>query len=284
MAETDQPVRAAAAPDEVTALAETTVADRPREGVQSLARAFSILQEIARHPDGIGLADLSKRVGLHSSTAFHLVKTMVGLGYVRQSPETRRYSIGRMIFTLAAGALDEVALVSQATPVLEALARSTGESCHLAVRAGDDIVVVARTAGTGAFQLTDRVGVMRPAHATALGKVLLAGLSDRQVERFLADRPLEAFTPNTITDPTRLATELARVRAEGVAFDDGEFNPEVRCVAVPVQDFTGQVAGSVGVSGPVWRLTIQRLQETTTAVKDAARQIGQALGHRDPAG
>ena len=122
---------------------------RPRGGVQSLARAFSIMEEIARNRDGIGLAELSKRVGLHNSTTFHLVKTMVSLGYVRQMKDLKRYRIGRPLFALAASALDEVEMVSLATPILEELSRETGESAHFSVRLGDAVVVLARTAGRG---------------------------------------------------------------------------------------------------------------------------------------
>src|SRR5262245_62232420 len=76
--------------------------ERARGGVQSLGRAFAILEEIARHREGIGLADLSKRVGLHNSTTFHLAKTMVSLGYIRQARDTKRYRVGRPLFALAA--------------------------------------------------------------------------------------------------------------------------------------------------------------------------------------
>ena len=148
-----------------------------RGGVQSIGRGFAIMEEIARNRDGIGLAELSKRVGLHNSTTFHLVKTMVSLGYVRQLKDYgKRYRIGRPLFALAASALDEIEMVSLATPVLEDLSRETGESAHFSVRMGDAVVVLARTSGPGAFQLTDRVGVVRPAHCTALGKVMLAAL------------------------------------------------------------------------------------------------------------
>src|SRR5690348_4893316 len=99
-------------------------------GVQSIGRAFAILEEVARNREGIGLADLSKRVGLHNSTTFHLVKTMVSLGYVRQMPDSKRYRVGRPLFALAASALDEVEMVSLATPILEDLSRETGESAH----------------------------------------------------------------------------------------------------------------------------------------------------------
>ena len=144
--------------------------DAQRSGVQSLGRAFAILEEIARHREGIGLADLSKRVGLHNSTTFHLAKTMVSLGYVRQERDSKRYRVGRPLFALAASALDEIEMVNLATPILEDLSRESGESGHFAVRMGDAVIVIARTSGTGAFQLTDRVGVVRPAHCTALAR------------------------------------------------------------------------------------------------------------------
>jgi len=80
--------------------------DKQRSGIQSLGRAFAILEEVARHREGIALADLSKRVGLHNSTAFHLVKTMVSLGYIRQEKDTKRYRVGRPLFALAASSLD----------------------------------------------------------------------------------------------------------------------------------------------------------------------------------
>src|SRR6202023_2384246 len=136
---------------------------RERGGIQSLERAFAIMEEVARNRDGISLAELSKRVGLHNSTTFHLVKTMVSLGYIRQIKDGKRYRIGRPLFALAASALDEIEMVSLATPVLEDLSRDTGESGHFAVRMGDAVVVIARTSGPGTFQLTDRVGVVRPA-------------------------------------------------------------------------------------------------------------------------
>src|SRR5882762_6933275 len=101
--------------------------DRQRSGVQSLGRAFAILEEVARHREGIGLAELSKLVGLHNSTTFHLVKTMVSLGYIRQEKDTKRYRVGRPLFALAASSLDEIEMVNVATPVLEDLARDTGE-------------------------------------------------------------------------------------------------------------------------------------------------------------
>jgi IclR family transcriptional regulator, KDG regulon repressor len=255
--------------------------DRARGGVQSLGRAFAILEEVARHREGIGLAELSKLVGLHNSTTFHLAKTMVTLGYMRQERDSKRYRVGRPLFALAASALDEIEMVNLATPVLEDLSRESGESGHFAVRMGDSVVVIARTSGAGAFQLTDRVGVVRPAHCTALGKIILASLRPDQLKRFLERVDLKPSTKKSITEPSALLREITEIRRSAIAFDDGEFNAEVRCVAVPVYNFTGEVIGALGISGPIWRMTDQVLQSRAKLVQTAAKRLSAEFGARD---
>jgi len=252
--------------------------DRQRSGVQSLGRAFAILEEVARHREGIGLAELSKLVGLHNSTTFHLAKTMVSLGYMRQERDSKRYRVGRPLFALAASALDEIEMVNLATPVLEDLSRETGESGHFAVRMGDTVVVIARTSGPGAFQLTDRVGVVRPAHCTALGKIILASLRPDQLKRFLERVELKPSTAKSITEASVLLREIAEVRRSAIAIDDGEFNAEVRCIAVPVYNFTGDVIGALGISGPIWRMSDQVLKSRAKLVQAAAQRLSTEFG------
>jgi DNA-binding IclR family transcriptional regulator len=143
---------------------------------------------------------------------------------------------------------------------------------------GDAVVVIARTSGPGAFHLTDRVGVLRPAHCTALGKVILASLRQDQLERFLERVDLKPSTEKSITEIPQLLREIAEVRRTGVAFDEGEFNLEVRCIAVPVKDFTGQIIGALGISGPIWRQSNQVLQAKAKTVQAAANRLSAALG------
>lgn len=251
---------------------------KERGGIQSIGRAFAILEAIASHSEGIGLAELSKQVALHNSTTFHLVKTMVRLGYVSQLPDSKRYRIGSRLFTLAAGALDENAYLALSTPVLETLTGETGESAHFAIRSGRDIVVIARTTGSGLLQLLARPGAQRPAHATALGKVLISALNDAQIRQVLGEGPLQRFTPKTIVERDGLLREIEAVRKNGIAFDDGEFDQDVRCVAVPVHDFSGRIAGAIGISGPVWRLSLQSLQSKADRVLEAAARLSGQLG------
>ena len=260
---------------------ESLPASKERGGIQSLERAFAILEEVARNREGINVADLGKAVGLHNSTAFHLVKTMAQLGYISQVRDSKRYRIGSRLFTLAAGALEENSFLAVATPVLETLTGETGEAAHFAIRSGNSIVVIARTAGSGMLQMVDRDGGQRPAHATALGKVLLAPLNDAQIRQFLGTEPLRRYTPKTIVERSILLREIDEVRKKSIAFDDGEFGEEIRCVAVPVHDFSGRVAGAVGISGAVWRLSLQSLQAKAQQVREAAKTISAQLGYNE---
>lgn len=255
-----------------------------RNGIQSLVRAFAILECIARSSGGLGLVDLSRAVGLHSSTTFNLLRTMLALGYVRQSPTDKRYSIGRSIFCLATTALDEIALVNLATDVLNQLSLVTGETSHFAIWSGNEAIILAKSDGIGAFQLSDRVGGARPAHATALGKILLSGLDSNQLDRYLANANLVRFTPRTITDPQRIREEIEAIAKSELATDDAEFLEEVRCIAVPVRNFENQLVGALGLSGPIWRLSLQAIQQHAGQLRSSAKQLSAELGQGGLAG
>ncbi len=257
--------------------------DKKSGGIQSLARASAILNAIVRNRGGIGLAQLSKAVGLHSSTTFHLVKTLAQLGYVRQDPVTKLYRVGRMVFDLASTAFDEVEMANVAGPYLDELAMRTGETSHFAIRTGSDIVVLAKSEGTGVFRMAERTGITRPAHATALGKVLLASMTADNLEVFLSTQELRALTDRTIVDPAKFRAEIARVRSAGVAYDEGEFHPEIRCVAVPIFNFTGRAVASLGLSTPVWRLTVGDLEAKASVLRGLADRLSAGFGYRPDA-
>jgi IclR family transcriptional regulator, KDG regulon repressor len=250
-----------------------------RGGVQSIQRAFSILEEIACNGEGVGLAELSKKVGLHNSTTFHLVKTMTALNCIRQVKSTKHYAVGPALFALGSGAQSEIELVSVGNQVLEELAAETGECAHLAVLSGRNIVTLAKAAGTGALQIKDRIGIVRPAHATALGKVLLAVLPDDDLDRLLRREELQRYTPRTVVKPEQLLREIEEVRRTGIAFDDREFDLEMRCTAAAVRDNAGMIAAAIGISSPIWRLSMQGLEEKSRRVSEAAKRLATLLWH-----
>jgi DNA-binding IclR family transcriptional regulator len=267
-------------PDAASALLAVAAEKKTRDGgIQSLERASAILDAVARRPEGINLAAICTEVGLHTSTAFHLIKTLVKLGFLSQSADNKQYRIGRHLFMLAAGALDENALVTAATPALERLSAVTGQAAHLAVLADNQVVVLARTAATGMLQLVVRNGATRPPHATAIGKTLLAGLPPTEFDRLLETLPMQALTPHTITDREVLRSQVVEARKLGIAFDDRELDMDVRCMAVPVRDFSGRCAGAMGISVPAWRLSQEELQAKAGQLREIADALSAELGY-----
>lgn len=248
-------------------------------GIQSLERASAILDAVAgAGPDGIGLSDLAGQVGLHTSTAFHLIGTLETLGLLARHGEGKRYFIGPRLFTLAAGALDEVALLREGQPVLEALSRETGEAAHLAIRSGAQIVLVAQTQATGMLQMSERAGAVRPTHATAIGKLLLSRCDAAELPGLLARLDLTRFTERTITDADALADEIAAIRDTRIAHDRQELDNDVRCIAVAVEDFAGRCLAAIGISGPVWRMQGDALKDKITALRAAAAVLSGRMG------
>jgi IclR family acetate operon transcriptional repressor len=246
--------------------------------IQSLKRASAILDAVARRPEGLGLSQISAKVGLHSSTAFHLIQTLVSLGFLAQLADSRRYRIGPRLFTLAAGALDETMLLALATPLLEHLSAETGYATHLAARSNQDIVVIARTAASGLLQLAGHPGTTRPAHATAIGKILLSAMPPDELDRLLKTLPLPSFTPHTITDAETLRREIGEVRRVGLAYDNCELDRDVRCIAVTVYDFAGRCAAAMGISGPAWRLTATAAEQLGHQLRATAAELSRQLG------
>lgn len=252
----------------------------PTGGVQSLHRALSILQAVADHRNGIGLQDLTNAVGLHRSTTFHLAKTMLALGLLRQDSDDKRYRIGSRLFSLASGALDEIQLCEIAAPVLQELATETGETSHLAVwtRVGREVAIIERCEATATIRLSERVGATRPAYATAIGKVMLAGLSGENLGNAIESMDLAPVTRRTITGRDQLQEEIAAVRSQGYAFDDGEFDIDVRCLAAPVRDFRGNTVAAVGFSSPVWRFDDKQIDRLSVLTRSAALKVADRLG------
>jgi DNA-binding IclR family transcriptional regulator len=184
--------------------------------IQSLERAFAVLEETARHKNGISLSDLSRKLNLHTSTLYHLTKTLTSLGYLGMG-DNKRYRVGRSIYQLASKCFDDIDLTATCQPFLERLAFETGESSHFAVWEKKNVFLMSRVSGTNSLQLNEGAGTMRPVHCTAIGKVLLTGFPPEEFEAILHDIEFEQFTANTLTSPEELRAQVEKARIEGVA-------------------------------------------------------------------
>ena len=241
-------------------------------GVQSLNRAFELLERLADADGTLGVSELSAATGLPLPTIHRLLRSLTAGGYVRQEP-SRRYALGARLIRLGDAASRSVGV--WARPQLRRLVAEVGETANMAMLEGDAAVYVAQAPSAHSMRMFTEVGRRVMAHCTGVGKVLLSRLDDAAVLGLLRRTGLPAMTEHTITVPDRLLAELARVRAEGYAVDDGEQEVGVRCLAVPVDGGPGLIA--ISVSGPSGRLTEDRIPQIVPVLHRVAAELGTDL-------
>ncbi|MBI4732209.1 MAG: IclR family transcriptional regulator [Chloroflexi bacterium] len=238
--------------------------------IQSLARGLKILDLLGRSQDGVSITELADTLGVDKGSASRLMSTLARYGYAEKDEANRRYHLGSQVVSLSRSVLARLPLREAAKPYLREMMEHTGECAHLAVPAQGRALYIDQVESPATLRVNAQVGTMNPLHCTALGKILLA-FGDLELP--LA---LETFTPHTITDPEALRHHMDEIRLLGYAVDDEEFDPGVRCIAVPVFDFRGKLAGSIGISGPATRVTHERLPELAATVIE----VGKALSER----
>jgi IclR family acetate operon transcriptional repressor len=245
-------------------------------GVQSLNRAFSLLEHMAAAGGDVALSELATRSGLPMPTIHRIMRTLVGSGYVRQLP-SRRYALGPRLIGLGDAA--SRMLGEWARPHLSELVDQVGETANMAVLDGDAVVYVAQVPSRHSMRMFTEVGRRVPVHCTGVGKALLAQLPPARVQAVLDRAGMPAQTPHTITDPERLARELDRIRHQGFAVDDAEQELGVRCVAVAVPG--GPSMTALSVSGPESRVTWAAVERIAPLLRQAAQALA---GHLDAHG
>jgi IclR family acetate operon transcriptional repressor len=250
----------------------STPSGRVSGGVQSLERAFELLEAMADAGGVIGLSRLAQESGLAMPTIHRLVRTLVDLGYVRQEP-SRQYALGPRLIRLGDSASRLLGTWSR--PYLSRLVDALGESANLAMLDGDRVVYVAHVQSTRSMRMFTEVGRRVYPHCTAVGKALLAHLPPGDVHALLARTGMPAQTEHTITEPALLGEEIDRVRAQGYAIDDGEQEIGVHCVAVPVLGTSNRLA--VSVSGPAPRMTPALVERAVPLLRQAAADLAAEL-------
>ncbi len=253
--------------------------ERKGKLVQSVDRSLAIMEAMARDGGPMSLGEISAEVELTRSTVHRLLSTMMARGFVRQDAQSGKYSLGFRALEVGTSFLASLDIRDVARPYLRSLATECGETANMAVLEGSDVVYIDQVEAESIVKMRARLGSRGPAYCTGSGKVLLAGLSDEELDRLFGGRLLKRYTTRTITDLDRLRQELARVRRDGFALDFGEMEPAVRCAAAPVRDHEGHIACAVSISGPSDRIEGERLRcVLVPAVVKAAGQISAELG------
>jgi DNA-binding IclR family transcriptional regulator len=245
--------------------------------VKSADRALAILDVIGQR-GSLRFAELITLLGLPRSSAHGLVQTLLSRGWLEQNAASRELSLGFRVWELGQHYAGHHDLISAARPVMDALASEVGETVQLARLDGLENVYIAISESPQPMRLASSVGLRLPSHATGIGKALLSQVDAEEVRRRLSGLRLETFTPYTISDPDELVAVIDRVRVEGYAEDNQEYQLGCRCVAVPLR-LPRLTAGTpmvtaLSLTAPLFRCGPDWPQKPLAALRAAVQTLG----------
>ena len=245
--------------------------------IQSVDRALTILDIISKAEDGLTLAQIAQKVDLPKSTVHGLISTLRDHKYVRQADDDGRYLMGLQLFELGTRAARSWDIRDAAKPAMRWLSKEFGETVHLGCEDNGEVLYLDKIAADSLITIVSDIGTRLPMHCSGIGKALLSHKSESEVKRFIQTKGLTPLTSRTITDPDKFIAELAKIREQGFAVDDGEIMEGLRCVGAPILDPDGLVRYAISVSGQVKDIYGKRLERLIIETKRAAKEITYAL-------
>lgn len=250
---------------------------RSNEFIQSLERGLAVLTSFSKERKSQTLSEVAQNTGLTRATARRVLLTLVDLGYVHQN--NRTFSLTPKVLDIGYSYLSSFEVVELAQQPMEKLVEAVKESSSMAVLDDDDIVYVARVPTSRIMTISLAIGSRLPAYPTSMGRVLLAGLPDEELDAYIARTKFERLTERTVTDPEQFRAIIEKVRADGYALVDQELEEGVRSIAAPITNEEGKVIAAMNVSCHASRVTVERMRkELRPHLLEAAREISRRMG------
>lgn len=220
---------------------------------RSLARGLDMLELLSEAPKGLALHEISRSLSLPKSSAFNLIHTLLSKRFVQYDPQTQLYALSLRAFEVGSAALAGTDIEWLLHAHMREIAAECNETVHCGVPDGADVVYVGKVESTRSIRMTSRIGARMPLYCTAMGRAILACLSDEQALALLEHQRLEPVTPHTVSSREALLRELAVTRAHGYATEREETNENVCCVGVAIRGREGSARYAISISAPIFR-------------------------------
>lgn len=247
--------------------------------VQSLARGIEILS-IIQERGSATMVEVATVLGVDKSTVSRLMGTLMHYDMVSIDPVSKKYRLGFRILYLSEGVKKNFNIAAVARPYLYKICDETKESVHLATMGNRNMYIVDQVRSQREYNLSAQVGMIEAWHCSSVGKCVLAYKPQSFIEEIFQDYDFKPYTANTITNYSDLEKELRKIKEQGYALDDEERTLGVRCLAVPVYNYSGNVSCCIGISAPKEQITAETIKKYTLCMKKYARQISKELGYR----
>lgn len=247
-------------------------------GVQSLTRGLTLLEKLAESEGGITLTEISSRADLPPSTAHRLLNTLADMGFVTQAKDSGLWYVGLKTYRVGCAFVSNRDFVGESHAYLRKLMEASGETANLSILDGSYACFIGQVQCHEVMRMLVRLGSRIPAHASGSGKAMLSALPEDELAIVLRDSDLVQLTTKTITDPQKLRSQFATIRARGYSYDDEENAMGLRCVAAPIYDEFAEPIGAISLAGPIARLTDERILKLGPLVAHTGREITEKLG------
>ncbi|NOY54241.1 MAG: IclR family transcriptional regulator [Deltaproteobacteria bacterium] len=248
--------------------------------IKSVSNALDLLEAFTGEDAELGVTELGKRLHLHKNNVFRLLVTLELRGYIEQNRITENYRLGLKPLELGKAFQRHCGLTSHAKEILKRLVSVCNETASIGVFRGGKVIYIDVEETTKSVRVISRLGAVLPAYCTSIGKVLLAAKSRDEILSYLQESSLKSFTEKSVTDPEVLIHQFGQVRRQGYAIDNEEYEESVKCVAVPVRDYSRTVVAGLSITGPAHRLPDERItQELLPLILDAGVDLSKKLGY-----
>ena len=247
--------------------------------IKSLDKALAILECFSYQKKELNLSELAEQTGIHVSTAKRITSNLTFRGYLQRDPDNRRYRLGLRLFEMGGIVLSSFSLREASAYSMSRLQSETGGTVLLGVNIQDRLVYLDKREGKGTIRVYSEIGQKRPLHYGMLGILLMAYLDQVDLDRILADTPLEAYTPLSITDRDAFSVRLEEVRKQGYCIEKGEAVEETIGISAPIRNHTRMVIAALGISLVPDRDISDRLHSLSRAVRRSCDEISSNLGY-----
>jgi len=250
-----------------------------RKIIQSIDRALQVLELFSLEKPEWGITEISKALNIYKSNVHNVLTTLAEKGFVMKDSKTDKYKLGIKFFELGSIVIKNMDLRKIAHPYIEELSKEFNETVHLGVLDKGRVVSIEREESDKSLCSHVEIGKRTPLHCTAVGKAIMAYLSEDEIKLIIREKGLEKFTENTITTKKDLENEFKKIRKQGHAVDKIEHEEGVRCVAGPIRDYTGKVVASMSISGPAFRINESNIPNIAKKVKEYCDYISKEMGY-----
>ncbi len=249
--------------------------------MKSIHKALDILEFFLQQEGEFSIAEVTDNTKLNVSTTHRIISVLVKRGYIRQKSKRGKYYLGSKLLEFANTLKISAGIREVSLPFLRELSNASSEAVNLAILDSNEALTVEHIAAPheNMLRMFTPTGTRNPLHCTALGKVLLADIEQKELENFLSSKNLPLYTKHTITDFNRLREELQVIRQEGIAEDNEELEIGAKCIASAVKAADGKVVAAVSIATPTARLTYTRIRRLRKLVKRCGLKISEALGY-----